>query len=134
MSSDKGELLSALLEARGHVEELESKVSDAKMIRDKAEERLRELMELLGEKSFKTEDGVQVVRKETLRASMIKEKKQEVMDWVDEECGRSDLIKKTINAKSFTSFIRKRIENKERVPVDLVKTYFQPTLSITKAK
>jgi len=134
MSVDKGKLLSDVIEARDRVEKSEEETSAAKILRDEAERKLRELMELLEEKSFKTEDGILVVRKETLRASMVKDKKKEAMAWLDEECGRADLIKRTVNAKSFTTFIKQRMEKRESVPNDLVKTYFQPILSISKSK
>jgi len=130
----KNELLSAVLKARGEVEKADLSLTNAKEIKNEAEGKLLELMELTGEKSFKTEDGINVIRKETLYARPIKDKKAEVMQWVDEECGRPDIIKPTIHSKTFTSFISQRLKDRLPVPSELVSSYYKPELTIRGVK
>ena len=132
--ANKNELLSAVLTARKEVDEQEALLKKVKEVRNEAEFKLMELMELTGEKSFKTEDGINVIRKETLYATAVKDKKDEVLTWVDEECGRPDLIKKSIHGKSFTSFIANRMKERLPVPAELVTSYFKPELTIRGGK
>ena len=132
--ANKNELLSDVLLARKDVDEQDAELKRLKDVKNQAEQKLLELMELTGEKSFKTEDGINVIRKETLYATPIKEKKVEVMTWVDEECGRPDIVKKSIHGKTFTSFIANRIKERLLVPAELVKTYFKPELTIRGGK
>ena len=132
--ANKNELLSAVLTARKEVDEQEALLKKVKEVRNEAEFKLMELMELTGEKSFKTEDGINVIRKETLYATAVKNKKDEVLTWVDEECGRPDLIKKSIHGKSFTSFIANRMKERLPIPAELVTSYFKPELTIRGGK
>ena len=132
--ANKNELLSAVLTARKEVDEQEALLKKVNEVRYEAEFKLMELMELTGEKSFKTEDGINVIRKETLYATAVKDKKDEVLTWVDEECGRPDLIKKSIHGKSFTSFIANRMKERLPVPAELVTSYFKPELTIRGGK
>ena len=130
----KNELLSDVLTARKEVDKIDATLKAAKEVKNNAEGKLLELMELTGEKSFKTEDSIMVIREETLYASPIKEKKVEVYKWVDEECGRSDIIKPTIHGKTFTSFISHRIKDRLPVPPELVNSFYKPGLTIRGGK
>lgn len=127
---NRNELLSAVLKARGEVERISAELDKAKKIKSEAEMQLLELMDLQGLSSFKTEEGINVIRRETLYASPNKERKEEVYTWVDEECGRADLIKPSIHPRSFTSFISQRIKDKQPIPAELVNSYFKPELVI----
>ena len=128
--ADKNKLLKDILEARAEVAEINEKLSEAKGVKEEAEGKLLQVMELLEEKSFRTEEGILVTRKQTLRASIIKGKEQEALTWIDEECGRPDIIKRTVHSKTFASFIGQKMKDREPVPAELVKCYFQPDLSI----
>ena len=130
--ADKRKLLDTVLKARAMVSDITKTLDDAKEVKKNAEEELLQLMELLDERSFKTEEGILVTRKQTLRASVIKGKEQEALLWIDEECGRPDLIKRTVHSETFASFIGQRMKEREPVPVDMIKCYFQPGLSIRK--
>ena len=129
---NKKELLDAILEAREEVKKIDETLANAKEVKKNAEGKLLQLMEIMDEKSFKTEEGILVTRKQTLRASIIKGKEQETLTWIDEECGRPDIIKKTVHSKTFASFIGQKMKDREPVPAELVKCYFQPDLSIRK--
>ena len=129
---NKKELLDAILEAREEVKKIDETLANAKEVKKNAEGKLLQLMEIMDEKSFKTEEGILVTRKQTLRASIIKGKEQEALTWIDEECGRPDIIKKTVHSKTFASFIGQKMKDREPIPAELVKCYFQPDLSIRK--
>jgi hypothetical protein len=128
----KNELLADILEARAKVKDIEDTLAKVKQVKDDAEVKLLQIMELADEKSFKTAAGVLVTRREVLRASIIKEKYDEALTWIDEECGRSDIIKRTVHHKTFATFIKQRMEKRDPVPNELVTCYFQPNLSIRK--
>ena len=128
--AEKRELLDRVLSSRDTVSELEMKLSTAKKEKDSAEAELRELMELTEEMSFKTEDGILVSRKETLRVSTQPGMQQDVLKWVDEDKGRPDLIKRTIHHKTLQTFISGLVKEGETVPVELIRTFFQPSIAI----
>ena len=130
--ADKRKLLDAVLEARTKVSDITKTLDDAKEVKKDAEDKLLQLMEVLEEKSFKTEEGILVMRKETLRASIVKGKEREALLWIDEECGRPDLIRHTVHSKTFASFIGQRMKDREPVPAGMIKCYFQPDLSVRK--
>jgi len=132
--ANKNELLSDVLLVRKAVDIQDDMLKKLKEVKNEAEQKLLEIMELTGEKSFKTEDGINVIRKETLYATPVKEMKAEVMLWVDEECGRPDIVKKSIHGKTFTSFIANRLKERLPVPAELVKSYFKPELIIRGGK
>lgn len=129
---NKNELLADILEARAKVEEIEDTLATAKKVKDDAEAKMLQVMELADEKSFKTDAGVLVTRKELLRSSIVKENYDKALTWIDEECGRSDIIKRTVHHKSLGTFIKQRMESRDPIPKELITTYFQPSLSIRK--
>ena len=132
MGIPKIELLGSVLKAREEVDVLEQQLKDAKAERERVENQLIELMELSEEKTFKTDDGVVVMRKEQIYASFVKDKKDEAIKWVDEECGRSDLIKPSVHPRSLTTLVTTRLKEGESVPTDLISIFPKQYISIKK--
>ena len=132
MSVPKLELLDSVLKAREKVAELDQQLKDAKEERSKVESQLIELMELSEEKTFKTDGGIVVMRKEQIYASFIKDKKDEAIKWIDEECGRSDLIKPSVHPRSLTTLITNRLKDGENVPAELISVFPKQSISIKK--
>ena len=135
MAKTEQELLQAILEARKIAAELDAKLSEAKKVKQEAEKALMEYMDNRELKSFKSAIySCIVVRKELLRVSMDKEKKEEALRWIEEDCGGGDMIKPTIHNKTLNSFISARIKKGDLIPQELFKYFFQPELSITYGK
>ena len=135
--SNERELLEAVFEAKDQVSTKDADLGAAKERLNKAELTLIEHMKDVGKPSFKQETSLGIVGVSTfeiLRAKVGKENRDELYLWVDEECGRSDLIKtvKSIHHKTLESFITERIDGGNPVP-SYVKTYFQPILKIVDA-
>ena len=133
MSKERS-LLEAVFEARDLVNKYDIELSEATEKLNSAEATLIEHMNDVGKPSFKQETSIGIVgvsKFEILRAKVDKEHKEELYLWVDEECGRGDLIKtvQSIHHKTLESFITKRIDGGNPVP-SYVKTYFQPMLRI----
>ena len=136
MMIDKRAMLEAVLEAREQVERLKGELQVANKDKQEAEGKLIELMDLTGEKSVKldTKFGLMLmIRKDTLYVSVKEDSREKLLLWVDEECGRSDMIRKTIHNKTLQSFINQRIKDGEPVPA-FISTYFKPGLSIRNGK
>ena len=135
MAKTEQELLQAILDARKEVTEIEVKLSEAKKMKEEAELALIEIMETKDMKSFRsTIYDCLVLRKDILYASIDKERKEEALRWIDEICGRGDLIKPSIHSRTLTSFLSERIKNAEQIPPELFKYFYKPTLTITMAK
>ena len=135
--SKERELLEAVFEARVQVEGLNGKLGEAKEGLKNAETALIEHMNDVGKPSFKQETSLGVVgvsKFEILRAKVAEENREELYIWVDEECGRPDLIKtvRSIHHKTLESFVTERIDGGKPVP-NYVNTYFQPVLKIVDA-
>lgn len=135
--SRERELLEAVFEARVQVSTISADLGEATERLNKAESTLIEHMNDVGKPSFKQETSLGVVgvsKYEILRAKVKKEHREELYLWVDEECGRGDLIKvaKSIHHKTLESFITERIDGGKPVP-KYVDTYFQPVLKIVDA-
>ncbi len=135
--SKERELLEAVFEARDQVAGISNQLGAATEGLKNAETSLIEHMNDVGKPSFKQETSIGIVgvsKFEIMRASVPKENKEELLLWVDEECGRSDLIKtvKSIHHKTLESFVTERIDGGNPVP-SYVKTYFQPMLKIVDA-
>ena len=129
------ELLQAVLDARKEVNEIEVKLSEAKKVKEEAENTLIELMDNKDLKSFKSAIyNCLVLRKDILYTSIDKERKEEALQWIIEDCGRNDLVKPSIHSKTLTSFISERIKNAEQIPPELFKYFYKPTLTITMGK
>ena len=136
MAIDKKALLEKILEARTVVDDLEDQLALAKEEKLKHQAQLIEVMDEADEKSVKiiTQFGIRnVARTETLYASVDKEQQETMMKWVDEECGRGDMIKQSVHASTLSGFINRRIEAGEPVP-KFIKMYFKPGLRISKSK
>lgn len=135
--SKERELLEAVFEARAKTSTLDAELGAAKGRLKTAETALIEHMHDVGKPSFKQETSLGIVgvsKFEILRAKVGEEHREELYIWVDEECGRSDLIKttKSIHHKTLESFVTERIDGGNPVP-SYVKTYFQPILKIVDA-
>ena len=129
---DKKAMVEAVIEARCRVATVEADLDAAKDDKGKAEAKLIELLETTGERSVKleTQYGLKlVVRGENLYVSVKKDDRETLLKWVDEECGRSDMIKQTIHNKMLQSFVNQRIKDGEPVP-SFITTYFKPVLTV----
>jgi len=135
MPKNEQELLQAVLDARQKVAEFDAELSKAKEMKENAELALIEMMDNKELKSFKSAIyNCTVVRKESLYVSMDKEKKEEAMRWIEEDCGRGDMIKPSIHNKTLTSFISEKIKKAEAIPPELFKYFYKPEIAITMAK
>ncbi len=135
MDQKETELLQAVLDARQKVDAIDTELSLAKEIKEKAEAALIEHMDNAELKSFKsTVFKCIVMRKESLYVSVDKEKKEEAFRWIEEDCGRSDLLKMTVHNKTLSSFIGEKLRNGEKVPQELFNYFFRPELSIVQTK
>ena len=126
------ELLSAVLDARKKSSSLEDLLKQADEEKRRAEVALIEYMDERDLKSFKsTAYPCNVTRRETLYVSMSPEHKEEALRFIEEDCGRGDIIKKSVHNKTLSSFIGKRLKEAEQVPEDLFSYFWKPELSIT---
>lgn len=132
---EETELLTAILEARKRVGELDALLTEASEAKQKAESALIEYMDNRDLKSFRsTALNCQVVRRETLYVSIDKERKDEAFRWITEDCGRSDMIKPSIHNKTLSSFIGDMLKKGEQIPQELFKYFFKPELTVITAK
>jgi len=135
MEKTEQDLLSAVLEARQKVAEIDASLSEAKSEKETAEAALIEHMDNKELKSFKsTTLNCTVIRRETLYVSIEKDKKDEALRWISEDCGRSDMIKPSIHNKTLSSFISDLLKKGETFPQDLFNYFFKPELTIIQAK
>lgn len=133
--SREQDLLKAVLEARELTEDLEMKLSRAKQVQNDAEAKLIEQMDNSDLKSFKSETfNCNVIKSEKLYVSIDKDKKEEAMIWIEEDCGRKDMIKPSIHSSTLTSFISQRLKKGDSVPQDMFKYFFKPLLTIRAGK
>lgn len=129
------ELLSAVLEARQEVEKLESRLAEAKEVKQERETSLIEYMDNRELKSFKSATlNCTVIRKEMLYVSIDKDKKDEAFRWIDEDLGRGDVIKPSIHNKTLTSLISDLLKKGEKIPQGVFNYFFKPELTIVQAK
>lgn len=125
------ELLQAVLNARQEVSEIDASLSEAKEVKEKAEMALIEYMDNHEIKTFRSSAfKCMVIRKEPLFASILPDKKEEAFQWIEEICGRGDLIKPSIHNKTLTSFISEKLKAGEPIPQEMFGFYFKPTLTI----
>lgn len=91
-------LVGELRRADQQVEECEQALKDAqKWRRDLAERQMPELFEQLGVTELKMSDGLKVLVKEKIRASIPQKHREEAMAWLEEH-GHAALIKRTLVA------------------------------------
>ena len=127
----ENELLEAVLNARQRVEEIDATLSEAKEVKDKAEIALVEYMDDHELKTFRSSVlKCLVIRKDFLFVSILPDKKEEAFRWVDEICGRKDLIKPNIHNRTLTSFISEKLKAGEPLPENMFSCYYKPTLTI----
>jgi len=131
----ENELLSAVLEARKKVSEIDASLSEAKSEKETAEVALIEYMDSRDLKSFKSSTlNCSCIRKETLYVSIEKERKDEAFRWITEDCGRPDMVKPSIHNKTLSSFIGDMLKKGEQIPQEIFKYFFKPELTIITAK
>ena len=134
MASEQ-ELLQAVLEARKKVTEYDAFLSEAKEVKTKAEIALIEYMDGRELKSFKSSTlNCTAIRKETLYVSIEKDKHDEAFRWIEEDCGRGDMIKPSIHNKTLSSFISDLLKKGEKIPQGVFNYFFKPELTILTAK
>ncbi len=134
-SNQKEVLLEQVLDIRKKIKELDGLLSEAKQSRGELETKLIQIMDDSNEKSFKhIVFNCNVIRKETLYVSIDKEKKDEAFRWIEEDCGRKDMIKPAVHNKTLSSFIGNRLKEGETVPQEIFKYFFKPELSIVMSK
>ena len=127
----ENELLQAVLNARQRVDETDAALSEAKKSKESAEMALIEYMDDHELKQFRSSAfNCLVIRKEPLFASILPDKKEEAMRWIEEDCGRKDLIKPAIHNKTLTSFLSERLKIGEPVPQSMFSYFYKPTLTI----
>ena len=125
------EMLQEVLEARKKVSELDGLLKDAKQAKIKAEAQLIELMDDRDLKSFKsTAFPCSVTRKESLYVSLLEGNKEEALRFLEEDCGRGDIIKRSVHPKTLSSFIGNRLKDAEPVPESMFSYFWKPELSI----
>ncbi len=135
MEKTESELLQAVLSARQLVNEIDANLSEAKEKKESAEAILVEYMDSRDLKSFKSSTlGCSVVRTEALYVSIDKDRKDEAMRWIEEDCGRPDLLRLQIHNKTLSSFIGDMLKKGEKIPQELFSYFFKPGLAITIAK
>jgi len=128
------ELLSAVLDARQKVAEIDTLLSEAKEKKNSAEAALIEYLDDHDIKSFKSETlNCSCIRKETLYVNIDPEKREEAIRWIEEDCGRPDIPKKTVHNKTLSSFISARLKAAEPIPA-LFNYFFKSELTIVTAK
>jgi len=133
--TNEQDLLQAVLEARQNVAEHESFLADAKEVEKNAEAALIEYMDDHELKSFKsTILNCTAIRKQTLYVSVDKDKKDEAFRWIEEDCGRGDMIKPSIHNKTLTSFISELLKEGKSIPQGMFNYFFKPELAILMAK
>lgn len=144
MHEKKEELLETLLKAQKQVDAVEAEIKalqpDLESANDAykaAETALLEFMDDANEKEFVNERfQVKVIKKETLRVSIPADKKEEAMQWIEEDCGRGDMIKRepAIHNKTLSSFIGELVKDAKNVPSDLFNLFFQREIDIKPRK
>ena len=131
MGKSEQELLQSVLDARSEVSGIEETLKSAKQVKAKAEEALIEHMDDTEKKSFKsTAFPCTVTRKETLYVSIRPEVKDEGIRFVEEDCGRPDVVKKSVHHKTLSKVIGDRLKDSQEVPQDVFEYFFKPELSI----
>ncbi|MBI4397478.1 MAG: hypothetical protein HY548_10310 [Elusimicrobia bacterium] len=125
-------LLAAVIETRGDVERLKAQLEEAEQRKDQAEQTLIEAMESQGLKTVDYEDlGRATLGKPRVYASCKKENQERLFIYLEDECGRPDLIKRTVFPASLSSFASERMEAGEPLP-EFIHMFLKPSLIIKK--
>ena len=125
------ELLQEVLDTREAAHKASEVEKVAKMKKRQAEEKLIEYLDEKGMKGFKSAVlNCAVTRTEQLYASVVPDNKEEALRWIEEDCGRGDIIKRSVHPKTLSSFIGGMIKECTPIPSELIKNYFRPELSV----
>jgi hypothetical protein len=113
------------------VHQLKKNLEDAQERKDQAEEILVQTFEDAGISMVKTEEGSFFFRFE-FYASIEAAKKSEGLDWV-RELGHEDLIKESIHAQIFSSFIKELMAEDENIELpEFVSTHTKKRIGYRK--
>lgn len=80
-----------------------------------------------------TVNGFRFTRSETVRASMLPDKKEDCVLWLNEN-GLSDLVTQTVSSSTLSATARTLMEEGKELPDESFRVYIQPNTSVTKAK
>ncbi len=127
------DLLRQVLEATEEYERIDALCQEAKQKKQKAEEDLIKYLKDNDLKGFQSIPlNTEVTHRDTLYVSIEEGKEGEAFAFIDEELGRSDVIRKTIHHKTLTSLISERIKNGEPFPENTFKRFWKPYLKLAK--
>lgn len=127
------DLLKNVIEARNKVEDLKGQLKVADQQKDEAERFLIEAMEAQNLKSLDVKGvGRATLGKPRVYASCGREDQERLFIFLDEQCGRGDLIQKTVFPASLSGFASERLEQGESLP-EFIKTYLKQSLIIKKS-
>lgn len=137
INDNEHDLLQAYLEAIEFSEKKGREAHDANKLKNEAEGNLIKYLEETDKKSFESTTlnaGIRM-RKE-LRVKIKPEFKDEAFRFIDEDCGRGDMIKvkKDVHWKTLVSFIGDKIKNAEPFPQEIFDRYWQPILTVIRSK
>lgn len=108
MTMDIPELIAQYDERDAEVERLEGLLKDAKKLRDETEAQLYEQMATSGYESLK-HGGKTYTLKDTTYYSIAPEMQEAVMDSLEVH-GFGSLIKRTVNQRTYSAFVREQVE------------------------
>jgi hypothetical protein len=127
------DLLKAVADARLSCDRYKAQLDEAEAIKKKAEEDLIKFLKDNDLKGFKSIPlNLEVNQKDLLYVSIEEGKEQEAMMFIDEELGRSDVIKRSVHHKTLTSLIGERFKKGEHVPDGLFKRFWKSYLNLQK--
>lgn len=133
--AEKEDLLKQVLEARTKVATADEALKAAKQLKKEAEEKLIERMDEDNEKSFRNMTfSCTVVQKTQLYAGIQKDNRDEAVRWIEEECGRADIVKKNVHHKTLSTFVGDLMKEGTPIPVELITTHYQTGLTISFGK
>lgn len=122
------DLLIRYKSAKDVLESLKEQASAAQKIFDEAETKLLELMSAQGKDASAKYEGLGYVTlvKPMVYASCVKENEAYLFNYLEEQ-GRGDLIKKTVNSRSLSGFVKELIEGGHSIP-EFINYYLKPGL------
>ena len=136
------DLLYAVLEAQKVVDKIEEEIaqfqpslSKAREVQESAEKKLVDFMDDSGKDTFRSTDfNVTVNIRSDFYASFDKENKDDAIQWIEEDCGQFELIKRkpSVHPRTLSSFLQRRMKAAEPIPGHFFKMYWKKILKIKK--
>lgn len=137
MDLNKHQIVEFILAMDTTIGNLERQLKDAKKQQSENESKLAEMMEQDGERSFTTESGLTVNRKDKVFITLRHQDKETWFTWL-EKIGRGDLVKTDVNKRSFDAVVKDAIADGSiqfpacfNVADDL---YFKPKIEVKQGK